>query len=178
MTPTLTPDVGDVLVVSTGNNWAAKLIRIGEVIRGQAGLNNHVAILHHQTDGVWWAIEGRPGGVGWVDARRYLRDAHTLTNAAEPKTPLQRVTVARDAEAMLGTPYDWAAICGDVFDSLRIRDIFRQDWDGQGSPGHVVCSSFAAYLYGRVGLAHPKSAERYTFPSDWTEFCLTQGWAA
>lgn len=174
MTPK--PAVGDVLVVATGNGWTSKLIRIGEVLRGQASNNNHVAIVHHETDGVIWCIEGRPGGVGWIDARRYLRDPHTVTNIGQPKTPTQRDLVATMAESMLGTPYDWAGICADAFASLGIRDLFAKDWDGKGAPGHVVCSSFAAYLYRHAGLAHPSSSERYTFPSDWTEFCIKQQW--
>lgn len=174
----LSPGVGDVLAVSTGDSFASRMIRVGEVLRGQAGLNNHIAVVHHQTDGVWWAIEGRPGGVGWVDARHYLSDAHTVTNIEQPKTDAQRALIATTAEAMLGTPYDWQGIAGDAFASLRVRDLFARDWHGQGVPAHVVCSSFAAYLYERAGLAHPKSSERYTFPSDWTEFCLQRGWVA
>lgn len=169
-------DVGDVLVVATGNSFAAKLIRLGEVLRGQPSNDNHVAVVHHVTDGVWWAVEGRPGGVGWVDARRYLADPKTLTNADQPKTPGQRNHIADSAVAMLGTPYDWQAIIGDAFGSLGIRDLFAENWHGQGAPGHVVCSSLAAYLYADAGLPHPTSPGRYTFPSDWADFCLNRAW--
>lgn len=169
--------VGDVLVVMTGSGWTSKLIRVGEVLRGQSGMDNHVAVVHHQTDGVWWCLEGKPGGVGWVDARRYLRDPHTTTNALQPKTEAQRAAIAAEAETMLGRPYDWAAIMTDSLESLGIHALWATDWHGTGSPGHVVCSSYAAYLYGKVSLGHPRPKhERYVFPSDWTEFNLKQGW--
>lgn len=174
---TLAVGIGDVLVVTTGGGWSSKLIRIGSILRGGLTATNHVAIVHHQTDGVWWCVEGRPGGVGWLDARRYLRDPHTVTNIAQPKTDAQRHAVAAEAETMLGRAYDWAAIMTDALESLGIHNLWTQDWDGQGVPGHVVCSSFAAYLYGKAGMAHPGvKHERYVFPSDWAEFCIGQKW--
>lgn len=174
MTPRV--DVGDVLVVATGNSVAAKLIRIGEVLRGQTSLDNHVVVVHHQTDGVWWGIEGKPGGVGWADVRRYLANPRTTSNVDQPKSSGQRNHVADSAVAMLGTPYDWNAIANDAVVSIGIRHLFRQNWQGNGVPGHVVCSSFAAWLYADAGLAHPSSELRYTFPSDWTDFCLDRAW--
>lgn len=169
-------EVGDVLVVATGNRLVQKLIRIGEVLRGQASDGNHVIVVHHQTDGVWWGIEGRPGGVGWVDLRQYLDNGRTVSNVAQPKTTGQRNHIADSATAMLGTPYDWQAIAADALASLGIRDLFTQNWHGKGAPGHVVCSSFAAWLYRDAGLAAPHRADRFVFPSDWADFCIDQTW--
>lgn len=170
-------DAGDVLVVATGNSWAAKAIRIGEVLRGQSSTENHVVVVHHQTDGVWWGVEGKPGGVGWADLRRYLTNRRTVANVEQPKTLRQRDLIAHKAEAMLGRPYDWAAIAADAFAALGVRDLMQQNWGGQGAPGHVVCSSLAAWLYEEAALARPVAAERFTFPSDWTDFCLDRAWS-
>jgi len=171
------PVPGDVVVVRTGKGWGSRLIRVGQALRGQPCTGNHVAVLHHYTDGVPWAVEGRPGGVGWVDARRYLADAATVHNAAQAKTDVQRTAVLKGAEALLGTQYDWEAIFSDSVDSLGLKPLWTEDWHGKGVPGHVVCSSAAALLYEQAGLAHPGPGhERYVFPSDWAEFIYGQGW--
>jgi hypothetical protein len=169
---------GDVLAVSTSNsNVVEEVIKIGGVLAAGSGLDNHVVVMHHWTDGVPWGVEGKPGGVGWADLRRYLHDPYTVGNPGQPKSDAQRAEVARLAETMLGTPYDWAAIADDGLTALHLPRLFSEDWSGEGAPGHVVCSSLAAWLYRRVGLAHPGvHPDRLTTPSDWTEFCLTATW--
>ena len=82
--------IGDVLAVNTGNAITSELIRLGEAIEGKPNLANHVVIVHHQdAKGTWWGIEGRPGGVGYVDMARYLGTSlvkYADSNAAEPRT--------------------------------------------------------------------------------------------
>ena len=171
------PQIGDVLVVGSGKSWSSRLIRVGQALRGQPCTGNHVAILHHFTDGVPWALEGRPGGVGWVDARRYIRDKRTVTNAEQPKTDEQREALATLCEAMIGTKYDWLAIKDNALESLGLEPLWTYDWDGKGVPGQVVCSSYAAWAYTKVDLAHPRPGrERHVFPSDWSEFCFDSLW--
>jgi ribonuclease HI len=171
------PQIGDVLVVGSGKGWAARMIRVGQALRGQPCTGNHVAILHHFTDGVPWALEGRPGGVGWVDARRYLRDKRTVTNVEQPKTTEQRAALAEVSKGLIGTKYDWQAIADDALESLGLQRLWTEDWDAKGVPGQVVCSSFAAWAYSKVELAHPRIGhERRVFPSDWSEFCFDSLW--
>lgn len=176
---TLTPRVGDVWAVQT-TGWAAALIRFGSRLRGRDSLDNHVVIVHHvDPAGVAWGIEGRPGGVGWADLRRYQQHPATRSNEAQPKTDGQRAQVAALAEQMLGTQYDWAGIGADAAADLGLPQLFASDWHGHGVPGHIVCSSFAAYVYGKLGLAHPDLGhERFCQPSDWTEFDQAHAWAA
>lgn len=39
----------------------------------QANLSNHIAVAdHYDKAGTLWCAEGRPGDVGWRDARTYL----------------------------------------------------------------------------------------------------------
>lgn len=174
----ITPGVGDVLTVRTGG-WGSYLIRLGERLHGLPSLDNHVVVMHHtDSAGVPWGIEGRPGGVGWVDCRPYLASKYTLTNADQPKTFVQRVAVADTVQQMLGDKYDWVGIGADACKDLDLPLLFAKDWHGKGMPGHVVCSSLAAYAYYTVGLGVPlaRDGERFCQPGDWTKFIKIKGW--
>lgn len=162
---------GDVLAVrSTGA--PAELIRVGEELAGKPGLENHIAIMHHYTGGVPWGLEGKPGGVGWVDLRGYVASPWTLNNCAQPgRSDGQRIEVATAAQKMLGTAYDWAAITDDTLRVFRMPDLFGSTINGT-VPGHVVCSSFAAFLYERAGWAHPMVPDRDCEPADWVSFIM------
>lgn len=162
--------VGDVLAVHT-TGWAARLINVGAALRGLPAMDNHVVVVSHQTDGVWWGLEGKPGGVGWTTLDRYLASPYTVNNAGQPKSGMQRGNIAVLAESMLCAPYDWAAIAADGLRAIGAPDLFASDWQGQGPPGHVVCSSFAAWLYAHVGLPCPTGGRTVT-PADWTAFAL------
>jgi hypothetical protein len=83
----------------------------------------------------------------------------------------------------LGTPYDWEAIVVDGIDVLPGlgQALHRLPWDrnilDQTVPGHVVCSSLAAWAYQRVGLAEPSIADwRYVTPADWADFIARKAW--
>lgn len=172
-------DVGDLLFTRT-ESLGGRLIRFGAALLDEPNLDNHVAIVHHRDgSGRWWAIEGRPGGAGWVDARHYLACDHTGNNALQPKTARQRARVAEAAMGMLGVGYDWAAVIEDTLMCLRLGELWQQDWHGAGPPAHVVCSSLAAYLYQVVGLDRPTRHEaRFTTPADWSDFVLTHDYEA
>jgi len=162
---------GDVLVTRSGG-LAGAAIRLGAALRNQPNLSNHVAVVHHaDASGTLWCVEGRPGGVGWRDAKDYLASPWTLTNAAQPKTPDQRKAVTDGARAILGMPYDWASIIGDGLDDLHL-------WDPVGGVvrGHAVCSAVAAFLYDRAGLPRPAGDERRVQPAAWDAWILTEGW--
>lgn len=171
-------DVGDVLVVR-GTDWAARLIRLGSALLDEPNLDNHVAIVHHQdANGLWWTIEGRPGGVGWAAAQEYLTSPYTTNNVAQPKTAAQRDQIATVARGMLGTPYDWTGIVADAMGDVGVQDLWAQDWHGQGPPAHVVCSSLAAWVYQKAGLDVPTTHEaRLTTPADWERFILEHRYA-
>jgi hypothetical protein len=165
---------GDVLAVRTPGNWVGAVIRDFAAIAGKPNLSNHIAIAHHyDVHHTLWVIEGRPGGVGWRVAWDYLRDPHTLTNAAQPKTPAQRAGICRGAQAMVGTDYDWEAIAADAAQDLHFN--WAPTWHGTVA-GHVVCSSLACYLYDKNGLARPPGNARTDQPADWDEWILTRGW--
>lgn len=163
---------GDVLVTRTQGSWESAAIRLGAALTGKPNLSNHVAVVHHwDAAGTLWCIEGRPGGAGWRDARDYLASAWTLSNVAQPKSDAQRKVVADGAMAMLGMPYDWAAIIGDGLDDLHLWDPVN----GQVQ-GHAVCSAVAACLYDKALLARPAGGQRRVQPADWDAWCLTQEW--
>jgi hypothetical protein len=166
---------GTVLVVRTGG-LAAAAIRLGAALRGRPNLSNHVVVAHHVDGaGTPWGIEGRPGGVGWADLRRYQASTWTLTNAAQPLTGAQRAAICAAMEKMLGTPYDWEAIVADAASSLRL-DLPGWDASWHGTvAGQLVCSSAAAYGYGKAGVPCPAGARAVT-PADWDEFILRRGW--
>lgn len=165
---------GDVLVIRTGG-IAAELIRLGAALHGGVNLSNHVAVVDHtDAHGTVWCVEGRPGGVGWRDARAYLESTWTLTNAAQPKTAAQREQVCKVMQAMLGSPYDWTAIMADAAADLHIELPWEPTWRGT-VPGQAVCSSAAWFAYAKAGLARPPGG-RECQPADWDKFVLTRGW--
>lgn len=166
---------GDLLVTRSPSIWGA-LIRLGAALRDQPNLSNHVAIIHH-TDrhGTTWCLEGRPGGVGWRDARDYLRSKWTINNAGQPKTDVQRKAVCAGAGNLIRTNYDWDAIADDALKAFGIP--LQETWqltDGH-IPGHLVCSSLAAYLYAKAGLTCPPG-QRLVTPGDWDQLIITRGW--
>jgi len=176
---------GDVLVIA-GTSGTSKLIEAGAVLEGEPAAS-HVAVYHH-TDktGRRWAIEGRPGGVGWADAGAYLRDPRTLTNAVQPKTPNQRQGVCAVMVKLLGTSYDWlGGIAADAAVALHLPVDWAENDPATGTlPGAVVCSSAAAYAYDenrlanpglKAGTAGPGMYRRIT-PGDWSLFLAQAAW--
>jgi len=169
------PQAGTVLLTRSPG-WTAWLIRLGAALRDRPNLDNHVAVVHH-TDihGTTWCIEGRPGGVGWRDAQHYLASRWTITNAAQPITPQARIGIAATMRALLGTAYDWDAIAADAAQTFGLH---LPGWEPtfRGTvPGHVVCSSAAAYAYAKNDTPHP-TGDRAVTPSDWETFIQTQQW--
>ena len=169
---------GTVLATRTPGGWRTPQwwIRFGAAVKDKPNLANHIAVPHHQdAHGTWWGIEGRPGGVGWVDCSRYLADPATITNKGQPLTTAQRAGICAAMEKLLGGPYDWAAIVADAEADLGIH---MPGWDPSwhGSvPGHVVCSSAAQYAYLKAGAEAPEG-DRGTQPADWVSFILRHGW--
>jgi hypothetical protein len=168
---------GDVLAVRT-TGLAAAVIRFGEALSGKPDLDNHVVLVHHEdSEGRWWGLEGRPGGVGWCDIRPYLADRWTVSNCGQPGRDAEgRARVCADAALMLGTPYDWEAITDDTLRAFRMADVWRSNWGGV-APGHVVCSSYTSFLYQREGWKRPDVAGRDTEPADWSSFCIVNGYS-
>lgn len=164
---------GDVLVTRS-RGWVARLIRARAAVLGKPSIDNHVAVLHHlDRAGTWWAIEGRPDGIGWADAGPYLADRHTVTNVGQPKTARQRAQIINAAEDMLGVAYDWRAVLTDALMVAHLESLTNAPWPDPDAPGHLVCSSLAAYLYRRAGLDHPHDRRpRYVTPADWAEFII------
>jgi hypothetical protein len=172
-------DIGDV-ICTRSEGWQAKMIRFGAGLIGKPNTVNHVAIfMGPGSDGRDRVIEGRPGGVGYKDAKRYLADSWTLNNAKQPKTNLQRAQIATATKALLGTQYDWVGIGQTVMEAINAPDLYRtKSWLNDASPDHVVCSSLADWVYADVGLANPNkiTADKITTPGDWAEFIVTRAW--
>ena len=181
------PMPGDLLLTRSKTGVFGRLIRVGAALRDEPNLINHVVIVDHQDrQGTWWGIEGRPGGVGWVDLRRYLGSRWTLVNATQPKTEAQRKIVTKGAAAVLGVAYDWVGIAEDAAGATlpaalttRIEALWGSDWQGKGPPAHLVCSSLADWLYGSADLTNPNvHPTRNTTPADWMQLWITHGWAS
>jgi hypothetical protein len=169
----------DVLAVRTPGLGGA-LIRIGEEMGGKPGLDNHIAVMHHyDSAGVPWGLEGRPGGVGWVDLRSYLASPWTVNNCGQPgRSDAARAAAAKQAEALLGDRYDWAAIGGDTLAALHVH-LWALEFPHGLAPGEAVCSSYAAWLYGYAGWPHPGTGEeRDCEPADWVQWDIGHGWSA
>jgi hypothetical protein len=167
---------GDVIAVDTGPSAAERLIEIGAKIHGLPALDNHVAIFHHyDAHGRAQGLEGRPSGVGWADLTKYLHHPATVSNQHQPKTNLQRAVLLRRAEALIGVGYDWQAILADANRDIGLDKLWTPDspWYDPvtGYPGHIVCSSYAAWDYIGAELGHPDVGhEQYCQPGEWTEY--------
>jgi hypothetical protein len=171
---------GDIVVVRTPG-LPAWVIRFGEMLQGRPDLRNHVAMLHHCAAGANWYLEGRPGGVGWrvfrADADSYASSPWTVSNSAQPRTDAQRAAICARMQALVGTPYDWAAIEGDAAIALHLPEVWPKWGDGTQLPGHVVCSSSAALAYKEEGVAAPEvGGGRFTEPADWDAFIMAAPW--
>jgi hypothetical protein len=169
---------GDVLTVWDNRNpLPAWLIRVGSWLSGHPGRADHVVMAHHIDDaGTQWGIEGRPGGVGWVDLATY--PVVTSTNADQPKTDEQREALCALAKGMLGTPYDWVGIAADAMMALYMHRLWLAKDFGDAAPAHVVCSSAWDWGYEHLGLASPGGTDgtRWTTPADWERWDLAAGW--
>lgn len=165
-----------ILVICGGSSVVAESIEIGAVFDGEPAAH-HVAVVHHiAPNGVLWGIEGRPGGVGWVDCAKYIAHPLTVANTSQAITDEARMSIAVIMEAMIGTAYDWAAIAedgGQIFSrKFGLADIWHEKVDGK-LPGHIVCSSLAAYGYDRANLPCPSPRDyRHVTPADWEKFIL------
>lgn len=169
---------GDV-IATRSHSFFGRAIRAAAALRDKPDLENHIAIVYHYVGDICWVIEGRPGGVGWRDASEYLRSPWTISNAAQPKTLIQRNLICATVKAAIGTKYDWDGIAKDAADAIHLDDIFGsgERWGGK-MPGHVVCSSLAQYGYFKGGTPRPPAPhgmEQIT-PADWTQFIITEGW--
>jgi len=175
--------VGDVIAVRTSGLGGAA-IRLGSVLGGEPSPASHVAIIcRRDARGRWWAIEGRPGGVGWVDAGKYLHGKlarYGNSNAAQPRTGSQRTAIARTAAGLLGTGYDWVGgIAGDGLDDMHLTRLaaLLDEWWGWtdpanpgAAPGHIVCSSAASWAYRTLGLPGPEGVTERIQPADWWRY--------
>jgi hypothetical protein len=169
--------VGDVIAVRTGGigGW---FIRLGARLRGLPHSVNHVLIVHHLDEqGRWVGLEGRPGGVGWVDCTDYIKSPATVDNREQPKTEAQRYLVAKAAESLIGCAYDWSAVLVDAGYDLGLPRPDDLDWHGAQKPLHIMCSAYAAWSYTQVALARPTAPERFVEPPEWAAWDAAKGWA-
>ncbi len=179
---------GDVLAV-VGGGIGGYLVNIGQAIANKPSMGTHVVgITHQDAKGRWIGIAGQPGGVALVDCTMVLNDSRTRSNHNQVRANDhgQLPFFLASCVKSLGIHYDWAAIAGDaadVVDKDLSEDIDRLwRWPDPKSgllPGHVVCSSLFAMLYGlpEVGWKHPGlGTERMCEPTDWWGWNDGQQW--
>lgn len=166
---------GTVLAVRT-SGFGADMIRFGAALIGASDLENHIAVLDHKTGDTWWAVEGRPGGVGWADATAYLESPWTLSNQGQSLSTSQRDSICKTMRGLLGVPYDWTAIEQDGFRDLHIPELWAEKWHGV-APAHVVCSSVSTWAYMTNGADYPKQVDpAHIQPADWADFIILNGY--
>jgi hypothetical protein len=168
---------GDILLTRTGKWWSL-LIRLGASLKDRPNVWNHAIVAHHRDKaGTFWGLEGRAGGVGWVDLTPVLRDEYTIGNLMQPKTGEQRQKICDAALAAIGTGYDWPAIARVAADAIQpLWKLKGGTWGkGRTVPGALICSALADWAYEMAGLSSPR-ADRWCTPADWADFILTEGW--
>jgi hypothetical protein len=178
----IVPAPGIVLAINSGNSPEDELIRLGSALLDEPNLANHIAVLIRQdAKGTWWALEGRPGGVGWADATRYLNSKLTISNQKQPLDTGQRGVICEVMNKLINTSYDWDAIVGDGFRDLHLP-ILPDPWAEKMSKnglvsGHVVCSSAAVFAYAVAHAAYPTYTDAaHEEPSDWVKFILANSY--
>lgn len=168
---------GIVLAINSGNSLADEAIRLGSALINEPNLANHIAVLTHKdAKGTWWALEGRPGGVGWADATGYLNNKYTISNQKQPLNPSQRGIICSAMQGLINMKYDWVAIVGDGMRDLHLP-VLPDPWavkDKSGIiSGHVVCSSAAIYAYAKAKASRPDyTDDAHIEPSDWVKFII------
>lgn len=173
---------GHILAVRTpssifGADW---WIRLQAALANKPSLANHIAIFHHwDASGVPQCIEARPGGTGWRDARAYLANPYTVTNARQPLTGAQSAGIAATAKLLLRDDYDWTAIIADGLNTFGLNiPGWNPTFEENGvlvQPSHVDCSALAAYAYLKNRAPSPKPLKTVT-PDDWVNFIIERGW--
>jgi hypothetical protein len=172
---------GDVLAVWSAASTVDNMIRVGEALMGKPAVANHVVIVtHRDARGRWIGIQGQPGGVGLADCTPMLSDTRTRTNHGQPRDMKRLAFFLASSGKSMGIAYDWVGIAEDTLEALHavslageIDHLWRWPTDHGLLPGHVVCSSLAAMLYGlpEVGWAHPDlGTERKCEPADWWDW--------
>lgn len=173
---------GDVICTRNPNGWQAAMIRLGAALLDRPNTVNHVIVAHHQDrGGITWGIEARPGGVGWINLDKVLRQPYVVSNYEQPKTPAQRRLICAAVKGMIGTPYDWTAIALAGMQAVRADRLWRAiSYTGvltEDPPAHIICSALADWAYDESGLASPGLFKgRATTPGDWAAFIAEKAW--
>lgn len=168
-------DVGDLVLTRHHDSLPMWFVRFGAALRNLPNSVDHVIIVHHRDPtGLLWGLEGRPGGVGYVAlTNEILKNPYTISNVGQPKTQEQRFLIAKGAEKLIGTPYDWGGIALDAGAILGV-DLWDKQW-GDKPPGHVVCSAYADWEYELVKLLTPRQ-DRLCMPAHWAKLWIERGW--
>lgn len=183
---TLEVGPGDVLAVLGSDDVFSKGIRFFEDIDAAKLIPvDHCLIVTKQDQvGRWLAIQGDSNGVGITDVARFLDQPQANVNHLQPRDPTKVPEFLANCAAAMGLAYDWVGIAIDALDDLRLyplADAIDHLWRWPTSqvtlPGHVVCSSLAAWAYKAVGWAHPAGDERRVQPSDWWQWNRGERWA-
>lgn len=157
---------GDVIVVRSVGPLAW-LIRLGAWIQRKPHNQDHVAIV---IDDAGTVVEASPFGVQLGHVADY-EAKWTISNASQPKSDSQRAEIAALAKSFLRYGYDFEAIAADASNVFDLHDPWVSDWTPDRVPHTFVCSSLAAFVYGRVGLGCPVGG-RFVEPCDWTAWIL------
>jgi hypothetical protein len=176
-TSTLKP--GDVVIVEMGIWIIRVLIWLQAVFTGNAkySQNGHVIVVSHRdSEGRLWGIEGRPGGIGWVEMDK-RNGKYGISNSEQPKSDEDRIFVVKLMNELIGHHYDYGAYIEIALQTLGISPLWT-DWKNDDVPVHYICSAVADYAYEKRNLPNPDGFDvtRYTTPAQWARFIDEKQW--
>jgi hypothetical protein len=172
---------GDVVITEMGIWIVRLLIWIQALLTGNlkyAKSGHIIVVSHRDAEGRLWGIEGRPGGIGWVEMDK--RAGHWgVSNVDQPKSADQRDKIVNVMKSLIGSRYDYAAYIILALDAVGISQKWT-DYTGQDVPVQFVCSAVAGYVYEDVGLDNPGGMEitRFTVPAQWARFIDEKVWVS
>lgn len=122
-------------------------------------------------------VEGMPGGAKLTPLRYYTTGAKAPVTVFShlPLTPLQRISIVKEAISLVGTPYSFADYLAIALDHWGIRPKWLRRYIANS--GHLICSALVDRVYARAGIQLFDDGRDYgdVSPGDLADYLIRNG---